>query len=222
MDGKILIGTRNTFYYFTGDTRIIYLSGLTENINVNEIEKIFLIYNETQKIVYYSPLPSLSHIKITNLNEITINSSLPVLQSNDRLKILIWCTDPQSTLNFINQYEPINYTNINNNIINRDILTISNYNNIFLSLLSTCGSGNTIRVIFQIPLTSTCVNTNDINWKDITQDLTGMSDIIINQNTTISLYWVWNSFPIDRIMIKTVYTVISTVSNSLIMSLKLT
>ena len=72
MDGKILIGTRNTYYQFTSGTSIVYLSGLTENINLGEIEKMFYMYNETQKLVYYAPDASLSNISITNTNEITI------------------------------------------------------------------------------------------------------------------------------------------------------
>lgn len=87
-DGKILIGNRSTSYSFTNGTRVITLTGLTRSIT--DISKVFFIYNETQKVLYYAPDASVSLATITGTNQITIDASFNTLTTGDLLKIIIW------------------------------------------------------------------------------------------------------------------------------------
>jgi hypothetical protein len=59
-----------------------------------------------------------------------------------------------------------------------------------------------------------------VNWKDITFDLTGQSSIIIGASTSQAFYWIWNFFPTERLMVKTVWS--GAASNTLTFSYKLT
>jgi len=104
MDGKILIGTNGTSYNFaTGGTRVINIVGLNTPIAAGLLERVFLVYNETQKITYYAPTATLSLLTVSALNTLTISGTLPVINVNDSLKILIWEVD--YTANLAQGYE---------------------------------------------------------------------------------------------------------------------
>jgi hypothetical protein len=93
MDGKILIGTRGTGYTPGNGTRVISLSGLPDSLNIGQIERVFFVYNDTQKILYYAPDASVSMITVSNTNELTIDASKAVLATTDKIKILVWQAD---------------------------------------------------------------------------------------------------------------------------------
>jgi hypothetical protein len=93
MEGKKLIPQSKIS--FTNGTRVITLAtdALINTLLSGDLSRLFYIYNDTQKVAYYAPDSSLGYATVTADNQITIDASLAVLATGDRLKILIWDAD---------------------------------------------------------------------------------------------------------------------------------
>jgi hypothetical protein len=171
---------------------------------------------------------------VSNVYDITF-ANLPTLNTSDILMIDTDIPDETKdyTLNvqkivnespewshYTDQIEIIDSTNIAAGTY-RNVIDTSGYKDYFLAIIATAGTNNTITVTLQIPLKSTCVNTDDVSWKDVTLELTGVSSILCSSIAPISLYWIFNILPIERLMIKTVITNSGTASNTLSVSIKM-
>jgi len=169
----------------------------------------------------------------SSIYAIDIDSSLPSLLSGDSMfiyyqaleNVIDYDLDVEKIVNqspewshYTDQSEPIDYSNQASGTT-RDVLYVSGYENFFIGLVGSAGASSRITVTFQIPLKSSCVDTDDVNWKDITKDLTGLDNIYVNPSGSVTLYWIWNIFPTERLMIKSVFGGAST--NTLTISTKL-
>jgi hypothetical protein len=211
---------------FTGSTSNNYYLLTTLNDNTTKV------YNDI--IADATLIAGATAPTTTNVYDIKYFNTLPTSNANDKIFIRVEIPDEtvdsglnsQKIINqtpewshYIDQNEPVDYTNQVSGTT-RDVLYTAGYTNWFVGLVSSAGVSTSMIISFQVPLKSTCVDTDDVNWKDITYDLTGQSSIVVAAGTSQSFYWIWNSFPTERLMIKTIWSGVA--SNTLTFSYRMT
>jgi hypothetical protein len=178
----------------------------------------------------------------TNVYDIKYFSTLPTLNANDKIFIRVEIPDEtvdtglnvNKTINqtpewghYIDQYEPIDYTNQAAGIT-RDVLYIAGYSKLMLGVTSSVGAASNLKTTFQVPNKSTSVDTDDVNWKDVTKYVTsinssgttsGVNYIYLSPGTSFSENYLINNLNYERLMVKTVFSGASvnthTISNRL-------
>jgi hypothetical protein len=225
----------NTTYTFTAGTRKIYINNFPYNFNKSTVK---LVTNQTQNYLIAAPSAWKATISGGTNNDAVIDYSayttLPVLSATDEILITVNIPDVTEDISlgvnkvinqspewshYLDQNEPIDYTNQTSGTT-RDVLYISSYSNLKLAFTSTCGTSSTITVTLHAPQKSTCVDTDNVNWYDVTNELIGVSSLVINNSTPLAkVYYLINKLCEDRIMIKSLFA--GPASNTLTVSYKM-
>ena len=248
----IQIGTyKNETITFTGGTRSFTVSNFYETFTASNVKLITVnkpLTGTSESFVLAAPGMWKSTISNPSSGTfvVTYGSELPVLESGSTghsIFIMVDIQDPtydyslnaQKTINetpewshYIDQYELYDVTNSAAATV-RTVAYTESYKNHMFGVVGTVGnSGNTIIVTFQVPLKSTCVDTDDVNWKDVTSLLTGMNSIIITSGATSvttpfsDVYFIDTDMIFERIMVKTVIMVVgAAAANTLTISHKM-
>ncbi|NJL73892.1 MAG: hypothetical protein HC892_01465 [Saprospiraceae bacterium] len=91
----------------------------------------------------------------------------------------------------------------------RDVIQMNGFSKLKLGLTATCGGSSTITITLLAPQKSTCVDTDEVNWCDITQDILGVASIIVDSANALNKVYYLNDINEERIMIKSLFSVAS-------------
>jgi len=239
----IQIGTyKNETITFSAGTRTITVSNFYETFTPSNI-KLITVNREVSGVStsFVIAAPAMWRAIIANPSSgvftITYSDGLSALEADDNIFIMVDIQDPtydysldaQKIINqtpewshYVDQYELFDASNTAAGT-QRVVAYTESYKNHMFGIVGTVGTNNTVTITFQVPLKSTCVDTDDVNWKDITMLLTGMASIVIDSTTTpfSDAYFIDTDIIFERLMVKIVLTNSGTASNTLAVSHKM-
>lgn len=227
---------------FSAGTRTITVENFYETFNMSNI-KLITVHRDPSAGANGSFVISAPSYWLASITEITsgtyeieYSSNLPVLESGDTVFISVEIIDPtydldsavQKTINqspewahYTDQLEIADYTNQAAGTT-RDVIYSAGYKHHMLAFLGSTGAGNTVTITLQVPGVTTAVDTDDIDWIDVTNIITGQNSLVIDASTSDfkDIYFIDTNIIFDRLMVKSVFANGGTATNTLTISHK--
>lgn len=227
---------------FSAGTRTITVENFYETFNMSNV-KLITVHRDPSAGAngsFVIAAPSYWLASITEITsgtyEIEYSSNLPELESGDTVFISVEILNPtydldsavQKTINqspewahYTDQLEIGDYTNQAAGVT-RDVIYSSGYKHHMLALLGSTGADNSVTINLQVPGVSTAVDTDDVDWIDITNLITGSNDLIITSGTTDynEIFFIDTDIIFDRLMVRSEFANGGTATNTLTISHK--
>lgn len=169
-------------------------------------------------LIWNSTINNVSTPTTTSGDEFIINISIKDLTIDENLEVQNISNNTPEWSHYTDQNEIVDYSNQAAGIV-RHVISTKTFNKLKLALSYSTGAGNTIEIRLKSPAKSTCVDTDSVNWSDITQDVLGVPYInVIASTTATNKNYYFSDICEERLMVEITFANDGTPLNTLTLS----